>query len=106
MLNIPLMQGNIEKKDIEELVTFLQTTDRFTNGPKVREFEKAWSNWLSPSEPMYSLFVNSGASANFMTLAAVRELYGEGEVLVSPIGWSSDISSIFAAGLSPGFCGY
>ena len=98
MLNIPLMQGNIEKKDIEELVTFLQTTDRFTNGPKVREFEKAWSNWLSPSEPMYSLFVNSGASANFMTLAAVRELYGEGEVLVSPIGWSSDISSIFAAG--------
>lgn len=44
MLNIPLMQGNIEKKDIEELVTFLQTTDRFTNGPKVREFEKAWSN--------------------------------------------------------------
>ena len=103
MLNIPLMQGNIEKKDIEELVTFLQTTDRFTNGPKVREFEKAWSNWLSPSEPMYSLFVNSGASANFMTLAAVRELYGEGEVLVSPIGWSSDISSIFAAGLTPVF---
>ena len=52
---------------------------------------------------MYSLFVNSGASANFMTLAAVRELYGEGEVLVSPIGWSSDISSIFAAGLTPVF---
>ena len=103
MLNIPLMQCTKKKKDIEELVTFLQTTDRFTNGPKVREFEKAWSNWLSPSEPMYSLFVNSGASANFMTLAAVRELYGEGEVLVSPIGWSSDISSIFAAGLTPVF---
>lgn len=98
MLNIPLMQGNIEKKDIDALVEFLQNTNRFTNGPKVREFEAQWSKWLGGG--MYSLFVNSGSSANFMTFAAIKELYGEGEVLVSPIGWSSDVSSIIAAGLT------
>lgn len=101
MLNIPLMQGNIESSDIEALVDFLRHTDRFTNGPKVREFEARWSQWLGGN--MSSLFVHSGSSANFMTLAAVRELYGEGEVIVSPIGWSSDLSAILAAGLTPVF---
>ena len=43
MLNIPLMQNNIEQEDISALIDFLRTTDRFTNGPKVQEFEAAWS---------------------------------------------------------------
>lgn len=100
MLNIPLMSDNIDRSDIECLIAFLQESNRFTNGPKVREFEAAWSEWLGVK---YSVFVNSGSSANFITLAAVREMYGEGEVIVSPLGWSSDISAIFAAGLKPVF---
>lgn len=100
MLDIPLMSNNIDKSDLEALIHFLEASDRFTNGPKVREFEAAWSKWLGVK---HSLFVSSGSSANFMTLAGIREQYGEGEVILSPIGWSSDISAVITAGLTPVF---
>lgn len=100
MLNIPLMSNNISEEDKEALIEFIRTSDRFTNGPKVVEFEEAWSKWLGVK---HSLFVSSGASANYMTMAVLRELYGPGEVIVPPIAWSSDISSVFAAGLTPVF---
>ncbi len=100
MLNIPLMDNNIIPEDIDAVVDFLRTSDRLTNGPKVVEFEQAWSQWLGVK---HSLFVGSGASANYITMAALRDLYGPGEVIVPPITWSSDISSVFAAGLTPVF---
>lgn len=100
MLNIPLMINNIQQEDIDEAVHFLQTSNRLTNGPKVVEFEEAWSRWLGVK---HSVFVNSGASANYITMAVLRDLYGPGEVIVPPITWSSDLSSVFAAGLTPVF---
>lgn len=100
MLNIPLMRNNIQKADIDTLINFLKTADRFTQGPKVQEFECAWSQWLGVK---HTLFVNSGSSANFITMAALRDLYGPGEVIVPPIAWSSDIASVFAAGHTPVF---
>lgn len=100
MLNIPLMNNNISEEDKEELIDFIRASDRFTNGSKVREFEDAWSGWLGVK---HSLFVNSGASANYITMAVLKELYGDGEVIVPPIAWSSDISSVFASGLTPVF---
>lgn len=100
MLNIPLMRNNILSEDKEALINFLKATNHFTNGPKVREFEQAWSQWLGVK---HTVFVNSGASANFITMAVLRDLYGAGEVIVPPIAWSSDISSVFAAGHTPVF---
>lgn len=98
MLNVPLMSNNIIPEDIDVLIDFLKKTDRFTNGTKVREFEKQWSQWLGVK---YSVFVNSGSSANFMTMAGIAELYGTGEIIVPTITWVSDISSVLAAGHTP-----
>lgn len=95
------MSNNISQDDIEVLIDFLRTSDRFTNGPKVREFEKAWSEWLD--DKYQSVFVNSGSSANYLTMAAIHELYGDGEVILAPLGWTSDICSIMTAGLKPVF---
>lgn len=100
MFDIPLMSNNILPEDIEALIDFLRESNRFTNGPKVQEFERAWSDWLGVK---HSLFVNSGSSANYITMAVLRDLYGAGEVIVPPIAWSSDISSVFAAGHTPVF---
>ena len=83
MLNIPLISNNVKKEDTEALIEFLKDSDRFTQGPKGVEFENKWSEWLGVK---HSLFVNSGSSANFITLAVIREMYGEGEVIVGPIG--------------------
>lgn len=101
MLDIPLMQNNINKSDKDALIDFLQHSDRFTNGEKVREFEILWSQWLTGGYDC--LFVNSGSSANYITMAAVRELYGGGEVIAAPIGWTSDIAAVITSGLKPVF---
>ena len=100
MLNIPLMSNNISKEDVDALIGFLKTADRFTQGPKVQEFELAWGEWVGMK---HVLFVNSGSSANFITMAVLRDLYGAGEVIVPPIAWSSDIAAVFAAGHTPVF---
>jgi len=97
----PLINNNISLNDKKLLCEFIMGTDRFTNGPKVVEFEKAWSEWLGVK---YSVMVNSGASANYITTSIVRELKGHhGEIIVPPIGWVSDISSVINTGFKPVF---
>ena len=97
----PLINNNISENDKQVLAHFVLNTDRFTNGPKVKEFEKAWSEWLGVK---YSVMVGSGAAANYITTAIVRELKGQtGEIIVPPIGWVSDISSVINTGFMPVF---
>jgi CDP-6-deoxy-D-xylo-4-hexulose-3-dehydrase len=66
----------------------------------VREFEREWSQWLGCR---YSVFVNSGSSANLVTMAALRELRGAGEVIVPTLTWVSDIASVLQCGFTPVF---
>ena len=97
----PLINDNISQKDKEVLADFILNSNRFTNGPKVKEFEEVWSKWLGVK---YSVMVGSGASANYITTAIVRELKGSGgEIIVPTIGWVSDISSVINTGFKPVF---
>lgn len=99
------MSNNITTEDAEALVKFLSQRPLpiLTNNKKVREFEKEWCKWLGVK---YSVFVNSGSSANIITLAVLRDIFGieNNEVIVSPLNWVSDISAILHAGLKPIFC--
>jgi CDP-6-deoxy-D-xylo-4-hexulose-3-dehydrase len=101
--NLPLMSDNITKDDIQSLIDFLsqEKIPKLTNGPKVLEFEKKWSEWLGVK---YSLMLNSGASANELTLLALKYMYGDGEIIVPPLTWISDISAILFSGMKPVFC--
>ncbi len=97
----PLINDNITEQDRLVMSDFILNSNRFTNGPKVKEFEKAWSDWLGVK---YSVMVGSGAAANYITTAIVRELKGKtGEIIVPPIGWVSDISSVINTGFTPVF---
>ena len=91
------MNDNIDKQDINEVIDFLsgENIPKLTNGPKVIEFENAWGQWLGTK---YNLFVNSGASANELTMLALAQIVGEGEIIVPPLTWISDISSVLFAG--------
>tara|TARA_R110002074_G_scaffold368646_2_gene543188 strand:+ start:2842 stop:4032 length:1191 start_codon:yes stop_codon:yes gene_type:complete len=101
MFKWPLINDNISQKDKEVLSDFILNSNRFTNGPKVKEFEEAWSKWLGVK---YSVMVSSGASANYITTSIVRELKGQkGEIIVPPIGWVSDVSSVINTGFTPVF---
>ncbi len=95
--NHPLMNDNIDKSDVKAVVDFLsqESIPKLTNGPKVVEFESSWGEWLGTK---YNLFVNSGASANELTMLALAHIVGEGEIIVPPLTWISDVSSVLFAG--------
>jgi len=97
MFKLPLMNDNIDKEDIKSVVEFLSrdSIPKLTNGPKVVEFENSWGEWLGTK---YNIFVNSGASANELTMLALAHIIGEGEIIVPPLTWISDISSVLFAG--------
>lgn len=69
-MKFPLMRNNISRADLDAVIEHLKQDDPIlTNGPNVREFEKEWSQWLGVK---YSVFVNSGASANLLTMAILK----------------------------------
>ena len=99
-----LMDNAVTDSDKLDLVRFILTSDRYTNGPKVREFEQEWSNWLGSK---YSLMVSSGSTANFLLVAAVKEKFGlknGDKVLLPACTWVTNVSPIFQLGLQPVFC--
>lgn len=98
------MYNNITDGDADELIKFLSIRPLpiLTNGKMVRKFEEEWSKWLGVK---HSVFVNSGSSANIITLSILGYTSStRREVIVSPLNWVSDISSIIYAGLIPVFC--
>ena len=97
MFHLPLMNDNIDKSDVKAVIDFLsqESIPKLTNGPKVVEFESSWGEWLGTK---YNLFVNSGASANELTMLALAHIVGEGEIIVPPLTWISDVSSVLFAG--------
>lgn len=97
---LPLMENNVVAEDRAAVIAFLQGDPILTQSANVRAFEQEWSQWLGVRR---SVFVNSGASANFITMAALRHLRGPGEVVVPTLTWVSDISSVLAAGHQPVF---
>ncbi len=101
-LQWPLMKNNIHREDLDAVCDLLRQDDPIlTQASQVRAFEEEWSRWLGVR---YSVLVNSGSSANFVTLAALRELGGPGgEVIVPTITWVSDIAAVLHCGFEPVF---
>jgi CDP-6-deoxy-D-xylo-4-hexulose-3-dehydrase len=96
-----LMSNNILPEDKKALINFIKSSDRFTNGIKVKEFEKKWSKWLGVK---YSTFVNSGASANLISLNILKGLKkNKNEVIVPAFTWNSDVVAVINAGFKPVF---
>ena len=90
----PLMADAIGDEEKNSLINFIQNSNRFTNGNKVKEFEQKWSEWLGVK---HSLFVNSGSSANTLLLWAVKNLHFKDEemvVLTPACTWATNIATL------------
>jgi len=96
------MRNNILREDLDAVIEYLKQDDPIlTHGANVRAFEDEWSAWLGVK---YSVFVNSGASANLLTLAILKIRHPDGgEVIVPPLTWISDIASVLQNGFTPVF---
>jgi CDP-6-deoxy-D-xylo-4-hexulose-3-dehydrase len=101
-MKYPLMKNNILRSELDAVIEHLKQDDPIlTNGPNCREFEKEWSQWLGVK---YSVFVNSGASANLLSMTVLKIKYPHGgEIIVPTLTWVSDIASVIQCGFTPVF---
>jgi len=101
-MKYPLMRNNFLREDLDAVIEYLKRDDPIlTNGSNVQAFEEEWSEWLGVK---YSVFVNSGSSANLLTMAILKIRYPSGgEVIVPTLTWISDISSVIQNGFTPVF---
>lgn len=100
-LNLPLMKNNITRTDLDAVIAYLSQDDPpLTHSKQTLAFEREWSKWLGVK---FSVFVNSGASANLLSMAALKEIYGTGEAIVPPLTWVSDIAAALQNGFTPIF---
>ncbi len=97
----PLMHDNFTKSDINSVIKLLKQKSKIlTQSKHVRQFELKWSKWLGVK---YSVFVNSGSSANLLTMSALKILYGKGEIILPTLTWVSDINSVIQNNFKPVF---
>ena len=100
---LPLMENNITLDDRREVINFLRKNEIYTQSKKVREFEQKWSKWLGVK---YSIFVNSGSSANLLSIKALKifnKNKNKNEIIVPTLTWISDIVSVIESGFKPVF---
>lgn len=103
MKKINLAENTIDKKDIDDLVTWLKTYPRLTKGELTIQFEKKWSEWLGCK---YSVFVNSGSSANLAMIYALkcRGKLKSNKIIVPAVSWSTTVAPVIQLGFEPIFC--
>lgn len=100
---ITLVNNTISKTEINEIAKWLKKNERLTKGNLTIEFEKQWSKWLGRK---YSLFVNSGSSANlamFYALILSGKL-SNNKIIVPSVSWVTTVSPVMQLGLEPILC--
>jgi CDP-6-deoxy-D-xylo-4-hexulose-3-dehydrase len=97
---IKLIQDTINNKDIDNLIKWLKTYPKLTKGKLTIQFEKQFSNWIGCQ---YSVFVNSGSSANLLMLYSLvlsNKLKNK-KIIVPSLSWVTDLSPVIQLGLTP-----
>ena len=97
----PLMHNNFSPSDMKGAIQLLRKRNPvLTQSRYVREFENKWSKWLKVK---YSVFVNSGSSANILTMSILKILYGKGEIILPTLTWVSDVNAVILNDFKPVF---
>ena len=98
------MHNNFIKEDFKEVKKlFNKKNPILTQSKKVLEFEKKWSKWLGVK---YSTYVNSGSSANYISISILKEINKnpkKNEIIVPALTWVSDINSVILNNFKPVF---
>jgi len=89
-----LMDNAISTEQREKLADFILHGDKFSQGDLVREFERKWSEWQGCK---YSVFVNSGSSANFLAVYAMSPRGGD-LWASQACTWATTVSPIMMSG--------
>jgi CDP-6-deoxy-D-xylo-4-hexulose-3-dehydrase len=98
-----LADHTIDADDLQDLIGWLGTNPWLTQGPLVRKFERAWSEWLGVR---HSAFVNSGSSANLLMYYALlaSERLPNLKVVVPAVSWATTVAPAIQFGMEPIMC--
>jgi CDP-6-deoxy-D-xylo-4-hexulose-3-dehydrase len=100
---IKLINDTLNMDDINRLIEWLGSNPKLTKGDKTIEFERVWSLWLGKK---YSVFVNSGSSANLAMVYALmlsKRLRNK-KIIVPSVSWVTTITPAIHLGLEPILC--
>lgn len=100
---ITLVKDTIDTNDVNYLIEWLKTYPRLTKGKVTSEFEEKYSNWLGRK---YSVFVNSGSSANLLMLSALQQggYLKSNKIVVPSVAWATDLAPVIQLGMKPILC--
>ena len=103
MIKYHLAEDTINRQDVDRLIGWLKTYPHLTKGPLTVEFEEKWSRWLGRK---YSVFCNSGSSANLLMYYAllISGRLKNLKVVVPSVGWVTSISPAMQFGFKPLMC--
>ena len=98
------MNNNYTNQDMTAVRNLLKNRNIvLTQSKKVEEFEKKWSKWLKVK---YSTFVNSGSSANYISISLLKVINknkNKNEIIIPSLTWVSGVNSVIMNGFKPVF---
>ena len=99
----PLATDTIDADDFKKLAEWIATCPRVTMGSLTKQYEEKWSQWLGRK---YSVFCNSGSSANHLMYYALlmSERLKNNKVIVPSAAWATTISPAIQFGFQPIMC--
>jgi CDP-4-dehydro-6-deoxyglucose reductase, E1 len=103
MNRINLVKDTIDMNDINLLIDWLKTNPILTKNKLTVEFEEKFAQYQNRK---YSVFVNSGSSANLLmiySLITAGKLKNN-NVIVPALSWTTTVSPIIQLGLNPILC--
>lgn len=98
-----LAENTIDNKDYDVLIKFLRRRERLTQSIITKKFEKSFSKYLNYP---YSIFINSGSSANLLIAQTLLEgNFLKNKIIVVPaVSWSTSVSPFLQLGYKVIIC--
>lgn len=103
MKSIKLAEDTLDKKDYLNMINFLRKKKYLNQSKVTKKFEKNFSSFLGLK---YSIFVNSGSSANLLIAQTLLEgKYLKNRVVVLPaVSWSTTVTPFLQLGFNIVLC--
>ena len=103
MKKYTLAHNTIDSHDYNHMIDFLKKRKKLTQSQVTQTFEKKFSNYLRSK---YSIFVNSGSSANLLIAQSLLEGgYLKNKIAILPaVSWSTTVSPFLQLGYKVILC--
>ena len=103
-IKYPLAKETINDDDVNALCDWLKSYPRLTKGQLTWQVEADWAHYIGTH---YSVFNNSGSSANLLMVAAAVQCgrIANKKIVVPSVGWVTTVAPAIQLGLNPIMCG-